>query len=158
MLEDIKKDTVNFQPNFDDSEQEPEVLPARLPNLLLNGSDGIAVGMATNIPPHNLCEVIDACVAMVDNPEISTDEIIDIIPGPDFPTGAQILGKNGIHSAYHTGNGSVKMRAKTHIEEVGKREAIIVTEVPYQVNKADMIKKDIVTKMWIIISICLSQA
>ena len=141
ILQDIEKDTVDFQPNYDESEREPVVLPSRIPNLLVNGAGGIAVGMATNIPPHNLCEVIDACVAMVDNPEISTDEIIDIIPGPDFPTGAQILGKNGIHSAYHTGNGSVKMRAKTHIEEVGKREAIIVTEVPYQVNKGKLLER-----------------
>ncbi len=141
VLEDIDKDTVDFQPNYDESEREPKVLPSRIPNLLVNGAGGIAVGMATNIPPHNLGEVIDACCAFVDNPEITTEELIDIIPGPDFPTGAQILGRSGIHSAYHTGNGSVKMRAKTSIEEIGKREAIIVHEVPYQVNKGKLLER-----------------
>tara|TARA_X000000950_G_scaffold11747_1_gene12709 strand:- start:1232 stop:4003 length:2772 start_codon:yes stop_codon:yes gene_type:complete len=141
ILQDIEKQTVDFRPNYDESLQEPSVLPSRIPNLLVNGAGGIAVGMATNIPPHNLVEVVDACIAMVDNPDITTEEIIEIIPGPDFPTGAQILGKNGIHSAYHTGNGSVKMRAKTHVEEIGKREAIIVTEVPYQVNKGKLLER-----------------
>ena len=141
ILQDIEKQTVDFRPNYDESLQEPSVLPSRIPNLLVNGAGGIAVGMATNIPPHNLVEVVDACIAMVDNPYITTEEIIEIIPGPDFPTGAQILGKNGIHSAYHTGNGSVKMRAKTHVEEIGKREAIIVTEVPYQVNKGKLLER-----------------
>ena len=141
ILQDIEKQTVDFRPNYDESLQEPSVLPSRIPNLLVNGAGGIAVGMATNIPPHNLVEVVDACIAMVGNPDITTEEIIEIIPGPDFPTGAQILGKNGIHSAYHTGNGSVKMRAKTHVEEIGKREAIIVTEVPYQVNKGKLLER-----------------
>ena len=141
LLADIDKDTVDFRPNYDESLTEPAVLPSRVPNLLVNGAGGIAVGMATNIPPHNLIEVVDACVAMVGNPEITTEEITEIIPGPDFPTGAQIMGKNGIYKAYHTGNGSVVMRAKTHIEEVGKREAIIVTEIPYQVNKGKLLER-----------------
>lgn len=142
LLEDLDLDTVEFQPNYDGKEREPKVLPARYPNLLVNGAGGIAVGMATNIPPHNLGEVIDACVALIDNPEITIDELIEIVPGPDFPTGASIMGRSGIHAAYHTGRGSVVMRAKTHIEEMRKeREAIIVTEVPYQVNKASMVEK-----------------
>ncbi|MFN3700297.1 MAG: DNA gyrase subunit A [Alphaproteobacteria bacterium] len=141
LLEDIDKDTVGFRPNYDESLSEPEVLPARIPNLLVNGAGGIAVGMATNIPPHNLGEVIDACLAMVENPEISTEEINMIIPGPDFPTGGYILGKRGIRSAYHTGNGSVVMRAKTSFEEIGKRTAIIVHEVPYQVNKGKLLER-----------------
>ena len=118
------------------------VLPARFPNLLVNGAGGIAVGMATNIPPHNLGEVIDACLAYLDNPGISIEELIEIIPGPDFPTGALILGRAGIRAAYHTGRGSVVMRGRTHVETVGKeREAIVVTEVPYQVNKARMLER-----------------
>jgi DNA gyrase subunit A len=142
LLEDLDLDTVNFQPNYDGKEQEPTVLPARYPNLLVNGAGGIAVGMATNIPPHNLGEVVDACIALIDNPEITIDELIEIVPGPDFPTGASIMGRSGIHAAYHTGRGSIVMRAKTHIEEMRKeREAIIVTEVPYQVNKASMVEK-----------------
>ncbi len=142
LLEDLDLDTVNFQPNYDGKEHEPTVLPARYPNLLVNGAGGIAVGMATNIPPHNLGEVIDACVALIDNPEITIDELIEIVPGPDFPTGASIMGRSGIHAAYHTGRGSIVMRSKTHIEELRKeREAIIVTEVPYQVNKASMVEK-----------------
>ncbi|WP_371126229.1 DNA gyrase subunit A [Bosea sp. (in: a-proteobacteria)] len=142
LLEDLDLDTVNFQANYDGKEQEPTVLPARYPNLLVNGAGGIAVGMATNIPPHNLGEVIDACVALIDNPEITIDELIEIVPGPDFPTGASIMGRSGIHAAYHTGRGSIVMRSKTHIEELRKeREAIIVTEVPYQVNKASMVEK-----------------
>lgn len=142
LLDDIDKDTVDFHPNYDESTTEPEVLPARIPNLLVNGSGGIAVGMATNIPPHNLGEVVDACMAYIDNPEISTEELIEIIPGPDFPTGAQILGKMGIRSAYHTGNGSVMMRAKTSIEQATKdKEAIIVHEVPYQVNKGKLLER-----------------
>jgi DNA gyrase subunit A len=137
LLDDIEKDTVEFQPNYDDSDQEPTVLPARFPNLLVNGAGGIAVGMATNIPTHNLGEVIDACSAMIDDPEISIDRLIEIIPGPDFPTGAIILGRSGIREAYHFGRGSVVMRARTHFEEIRKeRTAIVVTEVPYQVNKA----------------------
>ncbi len=139
LLEDLDQETVSFRPNYDESQSEPTVLPARFPNLLVNGAGGIAVGMATNIPPHNLGEVIDACVAYVANPGITIDELIDIVPGPDFPTGGLILGRNGIRSAYHTGRGSVVMRAKTVIEEVRKdRMAIIVEEVPYQVNKADV--------------------
>lgn len=141
LLDDIEKNTVDFQPNYDESTSEPRVLPARIPNLLVNGAGGIAVGMATNIPPHNLGEVIDGCVAMVGNPDITTEELNAIIPGPDFPTGAYILGRTGIRSAYHTGNGSVVMRAKTSIEEMGKREAIIVHEVPYQVNKGKLLER-----------------
>ena len=142
LLEDIDKDTVDFHPNYDDTTQEPEVLPARIPNLLVNGAGGIAVGMATNIPPHNLNEVVDGCLAYIENPKISTEELIEIIPGPDFPTGAQILGKMGIRSAYHTGNGSVMMRAKTSFEDIGNgREAIVVHEVPYQVNKGKLLER-----------------
>ncbi len=140
LLEDIDKDTVDFRPNYDETCQEPEVLPARFPNLLVNGSGGIAVGMATNIPPHNPGEVISACIAMIDNPEITIEELMDYVPGPDFPTGALILGRGGARSAYQTGRGSVIMRGRTSIEEIKKdRMAIIVTEVPYQVNKAEMI-------------------
>ncbi len=141
ILEDYDKETVDFRPNYDGHEQEPVVLPSRIPNLLVNGAGGIAVGMATNIPPHNLGEVIDGCCAYVENPDITTEELIEIIPAPDFPTGAQILGRSGAHSAYHTGNGSVRMRAKTSIEEIGKREAIIVHEVPYQVNKGKLLER-----------------
>lgn len=142
LLHDIEKDTVEFVPNYDESTQEPSVLPSRVPNLLVNGAGGIAVGMATNIPPHNLGEVVDGCCAYVDNPEISIEELNEIILGPDFPTGGQILGQNGIRSAYNTGNGSVIMRAKTSIEEVRSgREAIIVHEVPYQVNKARLLER-----------------
>ncbi|MFK4823237.1 DNA gyrase subunit A [Paenochrobactrum sp. BZR 588] len=142
LLADIDKDTVDFQDNYDGREHEPRVLPARFPNLLVNGSGGIAVGMATNIPPHNLGEIIDGCIALIDNPEISLEEMMEIIPGPDFPTGGIILGRSGIHSAYSTGRGSVIMRGRTAIEPMrGDREAIIITEVPYQVNKATMIEK-----------------
>lgn len=142
ILEDIDKDTVDFQPNYDESVYEPTVLPSRVPNLLVNGAGGIAVGMATNIPPHNLGEVIDACCAYVDNPELSNEDLMHYIPGPDFPTGGQILGKNGIYKAYTTGNGSVMMRAKTSIEEMkGGRERIVVHEIPYQVNKASLLEK-----------------
>ncbi len=142
LLEDIDRDTVDFQPNYDESSREPIVLPAGFPNLLVNGAAGIAVGMATNIPPHNLGEVISACCAYIDNPDITIDEMIaEHVQGPDFPTGAQILGKQGIISAYHTGRGSVVVRGKTSIEEIRKdRFAIIVHEVPYQVNKARMIE------------------
>ncbi len=142
ILEDIEKDTVDFQPNYDESVQEPVVLPARFPNLLVNGAGGIAVGMATNIPTHNLDEVVDATCALLDNPDISVDELITFLPGPDFPTGGLIMGKSGIIQAYHTGRGSVIMRGRTHIEEIRKdREAIVVTEIPYQVNKARMIER-----------------
>ncbi len=137
MLEDIDKDTVDFRPNYDESTSEPEVLPSRIPNLLVNGAGGIAVGMATNVPPHNLGEVIDACCAVIDDPSVGMDALIDIVPGPDFPTGGLILGRAGIRAAYYTGRGSVVMRARTRIEEIRKdREAIIATEIPYQVNKA----------------------
>jgi len=136
LLEDIDKETVDFQPNYDESQREPLVLPARFPNLLVNGAQGIAVGMATNIPTHNLGEVIDGCLAYVDNPDITIDELIQIIPGPDFPTGGLILGRNGIKEGYHLGRGSIAVRARTHIEEIRKdREAIIVTEIPYQASK-----------------------
>jgi DNA gyrase subunit A len=142
MLDDIDKETVDFQPNYDESLQEPGVLPARFPNLLVNGAGGIAVGMATNIPPHNLGEVIDGCCAFIDNPDISVDQLIDIIPGPDFPTGGQILGRNGILGMFHTGRGSIMMRAKTSVEDIRKdRTAIIVHEVPYQVNKARLLER-----------------
>jgi DNA gyrase subunit A len=142
VLGDIDKDTVDFQPNYDGSESEPRVLPAKFPNLLVNGAGGIAVGMATNIPPHNLGEVVDACIALIDNPALTIDEIINIIPGPDFPTGGIILGRQGIRSAYHLGRGSIVMRGKVKIEPFGKdREAIIITEIPYQVNKATMVAR-----------------
>src|ERR1700743_904578 len=142
MLEDIDKETVDFHPNYDESQQEPDVLPARFPNLLVNGAGGIAVGMATNIPPHNLGEVIDACVALIDNPGLTIDQLIEIIPGPDFPTGGIILGRQGIRSAYHLGRGSIMMRGKVSIDTIRKdREAIIVTEIPYQVNKATMVER-----------------
>ena len=142
LLNDIDKDTVDFQPNYDDSESEPTVLPSRIPNLLANGAGGIAVGMATNIPPHNLGEVIDACCAYVDDPAVSIDDLMTHVKGPDFPTGALILGRSGIESALRTGRGSIVMRGKTEIEEFRKdREAIIITEIPYQVNKASMIEK-----------------
>jgi DNA gyrase subunit A len=142
VLGDIDKDTVDFQPNYDGSESEPRVLPAKFPNLLVNGAGGIAVGMATNIPPHNLGEVVDACVALIENPALTIDELINIIPGPDFPTGGIILGRQGIRSAYHLGRGSIVMRGKVKIESFGKdREAIIITEIPYQVNKATMVAR-----------------
>ena len=142
LIDDIDKDTVDFMPNYDESLQEPTVLPARYPNLLVNGTNGIAVGMATNIPPHNLGEVCDACCAYIDNPEISIEDLIKIVPGPDFPTGGLILGYSGAKSAYLTGRGSVMMRAKCTIEEIHKdKEAIIVHEIPYQVNKAAMIQR-----------------
>ncbi|WP_273788290.1 MULTISPECIES: DNA gyrase subunit A [Bartonella] len=142
LLADIDKDTVDFQDNYDGREREPVVLPARFPNLLVNGSGGIAVGMATNIPPHNLGEVVDGCIALIDNPDITLDKIIEIIPGPDFPTGGIILGHSGVRAAYETGRGSIIMRAKVEIEEIRSgRQAIIVSEIPYQVNKATMIEK-----------------
>ncbi|KMO44366.1 DNA gyrase subunit A [Methylobacterium tarhaniae] len=142
LLEDIDKDTVDFNPNYDESKDEPAVLPARFPNLLVNGAGGIAVGMATNIPPHNLGEVIDGCIALIDDPAITIEGLNDIIPGPDFPTGGSILGRSGTRSAYMTGRGSVIMRAKSHIEELRKeREALIFTEIPYQVNKASLVEK-----------------
>jgi len=142
LIEDIECDTVDFMPNYDESLQEPTVLPARFPNLLVNGTNGIAVGMATNIAPHNLGEVLDACTAYVDNPDISIEDLIKIVPGPDFPTGGLILGYGGAKQAYLTGRGSIMMRAKCTIEEIRKdKEAIIVHEIPYQVNKALLVQK-----------------
>ncbi len=142
MIEDIDEGTVDFQSNYDGQEQEPTVLPARFPNLLVNGAGGIAVGMATNIPPHNLGEVVDAVLALMDKPEIDFEELLQIVQGPDFPTGASILGRTGIRSAYATGRGSIIMRAKVEVEEMRReREALIVTEIPYQVNKTTLIEK-----------------
>ncbi len=142
ILEDIDKETVDFQENYDGREMEPVVLPARVPNLLLNGSGGIAVGMATNIPPHNLGELIDGCVALIENPALQLHELMEFIPGPDFPTGALVIGRAGILSAYSTGRGSILMRGKVHVEPMrGDRESIVITEIPYQVNKATMIEK-----------------
>ena len=142
LLDDLDKDTVDFKPNYDEKELEPVVLPARFPNLLVNGAGGIAVGMATNIPPHNLGETIDGLLAMMDRPDITLDELMELIPGPDFPTGASILGRAGIRAAYATGRGSIVMRAKVEIEELRKdREALIVSEIPYQVNKATLIER-----------------
>ena len=141
MLRDIDKDTVNWDPNFDESRKEPRVLPSRFPNLLVNGSSGIAVGMATNIPPHNLTEVINACVAVIDDPECSMVDLMEHVSGPDFPTGGIIMGRSGIRAAYATGRGKVVVRARTEFEEFGKdRIRIIVTELPYQVNKRQLIK------------------
>ena len=142
LLTDIEKETVDFMPNFDESRKEPIVLPSRFPHLLVNGSNGIAVGMATNIPPHNLTEVINGIVALVDNPDISIDELMEYIPGPDFPTGAQIMGVSGIRAAYHTGRGKIRVRAKAEIEDwKDNRQRIVVTEIPYGVNKARLIEK-----------------
>ena len=142
MLQDIEKETVDFVPNYDESMKEPSVLPAKLPNLLVNGSSGIAVGMATNIPPHNLCEVIDGVLMMIDNPEVTIPELMLAIKGPDFPTGGLILGEEGIYSAYTTGRGIVKMRAQTRTETMSNgKPRIIVTELPYQVNKARLVEK-----------------
>jgi DNA gyrase subunit A len=142
LLADIDKDTVDFQDNYDGKDREPTVLPARFPNMLVNGAGGIAVGMATNIPPHNLGEVVDACLALIENPDLSTEGLMEIVPGPDFPTGGIILGRSGIRRAYLEGRGSVVIRAKTRVEELRKdRFAIVVDEIPYQVNKASMIER-----------------
>ena len=142
MLRDIDKETVNWDPNFDESKKEPRVLPSRFPNLLVNGSNGIAVGMATNIPPHNLTEVINACVAVIDDPEVSMVDLMEHISGPDFPTGGIIMGRSGIRAAYATGRGKVVVRARTEFEEFGNdRIRIIVTELPYQVNKSELVRK-----------------
>ncbi|MEJ2181228.1 MAG: DNA gyrase subunit A, partial [Gammaproteobacteria bacterium] len=142
LLADIDKETVDFVPNYDESEKEPAVFPARIPSLLVNGSSGIAVGMATNIPPHNLSEVINACVAYIDDENIDVRGLMEHIPGPDFPTAGIINGTQGIHSAYRTGRGRIYVRAKTSIEEYSNgKERIIVTELPYQVNKARLIEK-----------------
>ncbi|HEY0649110.1 DNA gyrase subunit A, partial [Phenylobacterium sp.] len=142
ILADLDKDTVDFKDNYDGSEQEPVVLPSRIPNLLVNGAGGIAVGMATNIPPHNLGEVVDACLAYVDNPEIGLDELLDIVPGPDFPTGGQIIGRTGARQALMTGRGSVIMRGVATVEELRKdREAIVIHSIPYQLNKAALVER-----------------
>ena len=142
LIEDIDKETVDFQDNYDASAEEPRVLPARFPNLLVNGSGGIAVGMATNIPPHNLAEVVNGTIALIDNPAMELPELMEIIPGPDFPTGGIILGRSGIYNAYSTGRGSILMRGRVNIEQrSGDRESIVITEVPFQVNKASMIEK-----------------
>ncbi|MCC7068797.1 MAG: DNA gyrase subunit A [Burkholderiales bacterium] len=143
MLGDLDKETVDFQPNYDGKEQEPTVLPTKFPNLLVNGSAGIAVGMATNIPPHNLVEVIDATLALLKKPDIAIDELIKLVPAPDFPTGGFIYGLEGVHQGYRTGRGRVVMRARTHFEPIGKtdRQAIIVDEIPYQVNKSNLLQK-----------------
>ena len=140
MLREIDKNTVDFVPNFDETRQQPVVLPARFPNLLVNGSDGIAVGMATNIPPHNLGEVIDATIAQLNNPDISVEELLNYVPAPDYPTGGLIMGTAGVSNAYTTGKGNIIVRGRTEIEEEGNRSRIIVTEIPYQVNKAELIK------------------
>ncbi len=143
LLADIDRETVDFVPNYDGKEQEPSVLPTRLPNLLINGSSGIAVGMATNIPPHNLCETVDACLALLNDPTITIDDLIDIIPSPDFPTAGLIYGISGVHEGYRTGRGRVVMRARTHVEDLDKsaRQAIIVDELPYQVNKKTLLER-----------------
>ncbi|HIW37851.1 MAG TPA: DNA gyrase subunit A, partial [Candidatus Jeotgalicoccus stercoravium] len=142
LMRDINKDTVDFQPNYDENEREPSVLPSRFPNLLVNGSSGIAVGMATNIPPHNLREVIDAVLEIADNPNVTPLELMDIVQGPDFPTAGLIIGKSGIKRAYETGRGSIIMRARCEIEEMKNgKERIIVSEIPYQVNKARLVEK-----------------
>ncbi len=142
MLRDIEKETVDFSPNFDGEEMQPDVLPSRIPNLLINGASGIAVGMATNIPPHNLGEVVDGLIAILDNPEIEIDNLLDIVKGPDFPTGGIILGRQGIKKAYLQGRGQIRVRAKAEIEEMrGGKYRIIVTEIPYQVNKANLVEK-----------------
>ncbi len=143
LLEDIDKETVDFGPNYDGSEQEPLIMPARIPNLLINGSSGIAVGMATNIPPHNLNEVVDACLLLLEKPESSIDALIKLIPAPDFPTAGIIHGTSGVKEGYRTGRGRVVMRGRTHVEKLdkGNREALIVDELPYQVNKKTFIEK-----------------
>lgn len=141
LLEDLDKDTVDFQENYDGSEKEPVILPARFPNLLVNGAGGIAVGMATNIPPHNLGEIIDACLAFIDNPAVGDETLLAIVPGPDFPTGGIIQGRRGAVHAIKTGRGPITVRGRTHFEEIGKRQAIVITEIPYQVNKALMLEK-----------------
>ena len=140
MLQDIEKDTVEWNDNFDASLKEPQVLPAVFPNLLINGSSGIAVGMATNMAPHNLSEIVDGVIRVIDNPDISTTELMGIVKGPDFPTGGIIYGRGGILNAHSTGRGLVRMRARTEIEETEKRKRIIVTEIPYQVNKSNLLK------------------
>ena len=143
LLADIDKETVDFVPNYDGKEQEPSVLPTRIPNLLINGSSGIAVGMATNVPPHNLSEIISACLAILERPEISLDELIELVPGPDFPTKGIIYGTAGVKEGYRTGRGRIVIRARTHVEELekGNRSAIVIDELPYQVNKSSLLMK-----------------
>ena len=142
LLSDIERNTVDFQDNYDGKDREPSVLPARFPNMLVNGAGGIAVGMATNIPPHNLGEVIDATIALIETPELTAEDLIQYVAAPDFPTGGIILGRSGSRKAYIEGRGSVIIRAKTQVDEIRKdRYAIIITEVPYQVNKATMIER-----------------
>jgi DNA gyrase subunit A len=142
LLDDIDKDTVDFQPNYDETEQEPKVLPAAFPNLLINGGNGIAVGMATNIPPHNPAEIIDATLALIAEPDLSLDDLMRIVPGPDFPTGGIIVGRSGIRAAYETGRESITIRARHEFEDVARdREAIIFTEIPYQVNKKTLLER-----------------
>src|ERR671938_243873 len=145
VLADIEKETVNFQPNYDESLSEPSVMPTRVPNLLLNGSEGIAVGMATKIPPHNLSEVVEATIALIKKPNMKESELLSLVPGPDFPTGGFIYGRDGIRSAYTTGRGIIQMRARAGIDRIGRgtteRDAIIITEIPYQVNKARIIER-----------------
>ncbi|HYP49780.1 MAG TPA: DNA gyrase subunit A, partial [Pyrinomonadaceae bacterium] len=145
VLADIEKETVDFQPNYDESLSEPTVLPTRIPNLLINGSEGIAVGMATKIPPHNLGEILDATITLVKNPDVSIDQLMKIVPGPDFPTGGFIYGREEIHNAYRFGRGILQMRAKAGIDRIGRgdreKDAIVITEIPYQLNKARLIEK-----------------
>src|SRR5258708_2056895 len=145
LLEDLDKDTVDFRPNYDGSEVEPDVLPARIPNLLINGSDGIAVGMATKIPPHNLTEIVDATITLLKNPEITVEDLAKIVTGPDFPTGGFIYGRNEIRTSYLEGRGVLQLRARAGIDRVGRgtheRDAIVITEIPFQVNKARLIER-----------------
>ncbi|HET7884453.1 MAG TPA: DNA topoisomerase (ATP-hydrolyzing), partial [Acetobacteraceae bacterium] len=142
LLDDIDQDTVDFQPNYDETEKEPKVLPARFPNLLINGGNGIAVGMATNIPPHNPGEIIDAALALIADADTSLDELMRIVPGPDFPTGGIIIGRSGIRTAFETGRGSITIRARAEFEEIRRdREAIVISEIPYQVNKATLLER-----------------
>ena len=141
ILRDIEKDTVDFIPNYDDSLKEPDILPSRIPNLLVNGSSGIAVGMATSIPPHRLDEIIDALFCVIDNPDAPLEELLEHIKGPDFPTGGIIYGKQGIIDAYSTGRGRIRVRAKTHIEKTKTKDIIIIDEIPYQVNKAKLVEQ-----------------
>ena len=141
LLRDLDKDTVDFVPNYDDSMIEPDVLPSRVPNLLLNGSSGIAVGMATNVPPHCLDELLDALLLLIENPEATLDEVMEFIKGPDFPTSGIIFGKKGILEAYRTGRGRVRVRAKVHIEKKGNKDIIVIDELPYQVNKVRLIEQ-----------------
>ncbi len=142
IMADLDKDTVDFRDNYDGKEQEPAVLPSRIPNLLVNGAGGIAVGMATNIPPHNLGEVIDACLALIDRPDVPLEDLLDIVPGPDFPTGGEIIGRTGARQALMTGRGSVVVRGVAAVEEIRKdREAIVITAIPFQVNKAAMVER-----------------